>query len=37
LLEMEQLADDHRAAVKRIIELCRRLVTMVRGLHSGTR
>ncbi len=37
LLEMEELSDDHRAAVKRIIELCRRLVGMVRGLHSGTR
>jgi len=37
LLEMEELAEDHRAAVKRIIDLCRRLVGMVRGLDSGTR
>ena len=36
LLEMEELSDEHRAAVKRIIELCRRLVVMVRGLDSGT-
>jgi signal transduction histidine kinase len=35
LLEMEELADEHRAAVKRMIELCRRLVVMVRGLDSG--
>ena len=34
LLEMEPLADDHRAAVKRIIELCRRMVGMVRGLQG---
>ena len=37
LLEMEELTDEHRAAVKRIIELCRRLVGMVRGLDPGTR
>ena len=37
LLEMEELADDHRAAVRRIIELCRRLVGMVRTLDPGTR
>ncbi len=36
LLEMEELTDEHRAAVKRMIELCRRLVVMVRGLDSGT-
>ena len=36
LLEMEDLAEDHRAAVRRIIELCRRLVGMVRGLDPGT-
>lgn len=36
LLEMEDLRDEHRAAVKRMIELCRRLVVMVRGLDSGT-
>jgi signal transduction histidine kinase len=35
LLEMEEMAEEHRAAVKRIIELCRRLVTMVRTLDSG--
>ena len=37
LLEMEDLREEHRAAVKRIIELCRRLVGMVRGLDAGTR
>ena len=36
LLEMEDLSEEHRAAVKRMIELCRRLVVMVRGLDSGT-
>ena len=36
LLEMEELSDEHRASVKRMIELCRRLVVMVRGLDSGT-
>jgi signal transduction histidine kinase len=37
LLEMEEtLSDEHRGAVKRIIELCRRLVVMVRALDSGT-
>jgi signal transduction histidine kinase len=36
LLEMDELNDEHRAAVKRMIELCRRLVVMVRGLDSGT-
>jgi signal transduction histidine kinase len=36
LLEMEELSDEHRAAVKRMIGLCRRLVVMVRGLDSGT-
>ena len=34
LLEMEQLAPDHRASVKRIIELCRRVVNVVRGLDG---
>ncbi len=37
LLEMEELSAEHRAAVKRIVELCRRLVGMVRTLDSGTR
>ena len=37
LLEMEELSEEHRAAVKRIIELCRRLVGMVRNLDAGTR
>jgi signal transduction histidine kinase len=36
LLEMEELSDEHRASVKRMIELCRRLVVMVRSLDSGT-
>jgi signal transduction histidine kinase len=35
LLEMEELRPEHLAAVKRMIELCRRLVIMVRGLDSG--
>jgi signal transduction histidine kinase len=34
LLEMEQLAPDHRASVRRIIELCRRVVNVVRGLDG---
>lgn len=34
LLEMEQLTADHRASVKRIIELCRRVVDVVRGLDG---
>ena len=34
LLEMEELAPDHRASVKRIIELCRRVVGVVRGLDG---
>lgn len=37
LLEMEALADEHRTAVKRIIELCRRMVGMVRSLDPGPR
>ena len=37
LLEMEELSEEHHAAVKRIVELCRRLVGMVRSLDSGTR
>ena len=37
LLEMEELTEEHRAAVKRIIELCRRLVGMVRSIDPGTR
>ena len=36
LLEMEELSEEQNAAVKRMIELCRRLVVMVRGLDSGT-
>ena len=37
LLEMEPLTDEHRAAVGRIIELCRRVVVMVRGLEPAAR
>jgi signal transduction histidine kinase len=35
LLELEQLPDEHRAAVSRILELCRRLVTLSRRLNAG--
>ncbi|MEO5868534.1 MAG: histidine kinase dimerization/phospho-acceptor domain-containing protein [Gemmatimonadaceae bacterium] len=35
LLELEQLPDEHRAAVRRILELCRRLVTLSRRLNAG--
>jgi signal transduction histidine kinase len=34
LLELEPLSDENRAAVKRIIELCRRMVGMVRSLDT---
>jgi signal transduction histidine kinase len=37
LLEMEPLDPDQLASVRRIIELCRRVVTMVRGLDTGPR
>ena len=32
ILELEELAPEHRAAVRRIIELCRRVVVEVREL-----
>lgn len=32
LLEMEPLAEEHAASVKRIVELCRRMTTIVRRL-----
>ena len=35
LLELEQLPDEHRAAVSRILELCRRLVALSRRLSVG--
>ncbi len=35
LLELEQLPDEHRAAVRRILELCRRLVALSRRLNAG--
>ena len=35
LLELEQLPDEHRAAVSRILALCRRLVTLSRRLNAG--
>ena len=34
---MEPLQPDHRAAVDRIIDLCRRTVNLVRGLDAATR
>ncbi|MEP6730119.1 MAG: histidine kinase dimerization/phospho-acceptor domain-containing protein [bacterium] len=34
LLELEKLPDEHRAAVTRILELCRRLVTLSRRLGA---
>ena len=37
LLEMEELTEEHQAAVKRIVELCRRLVGLVRNLDPGPR
>jgi signal transduction histidine kinase len=35
LLELEQLPDEHGAAVSRMLELCRRLVTLSRRLNSA--
>src|SRR5579863_316931 len=37
LLAMEPLQPEHRAAVDRIIDLCRRTVNLVRGLDAATR
>lgn len=37
LLALEPLAPDHRAAVDRIIDLCRRTVALVRELDAATR
>ena len=37
LLAMEPLQPEHRAAVDRIVDLCRRTVTLVRGLDAATR
>src|ERR1700733_451439 len=37
LLAMEPLQPEHRAAVDRIIDLCRRTVTLIRGLDAATR
>lgn len=34
LLELERLPDEHRAAVSRILALCRRLVTLSRRLNA---
>lgn len=34
LLELETLAPDHRESVERIIELCRRVIDVVRGLDG---
>jgi signal transduction histidine kinase len=34
LLELETLAQDHRESVERIIELCRRVIDVVRGLDG---
>jgi len=35
LLELEELPDEHRPAVTRILELCRRLVTLSRRLNAA--
>jgi signal transduction histidine kinase len=37
LLELEQLSPDHRGSVERIIELCRRVIDVVRGLDGVAR
>ena len=37
LLALEPLAPDHRAAVDRMIDLCRRIVALVRELDAATR
>jgi len=37
LLELEQLSADHRGSVERIIELCRRVIDVVRGLDGVAR
>ena len=37
LLELEPLPPDHRQSVERIIELCRRVVNVVRGLDGVAR
>ena len=37
LLAMEPLQPEHRAAVDRIIDLCRRTVALIRGLDAATR
>lgn len=37
LLALEPLAPDHLAAVERIVELCRRTVTLLRELDAVTR
>ena len=34
LLELEELSADHRGSVERIIELCRRVIDVVRGLDG---
>ena len=37
VLALEPLAPDHQAAVERIVELCRRVVALVRDLDVATR
>jgi signal transduction histidine kinase len=37
LLALEPLAPEHRAAVDRMVELCRRTVTLLRELDTATR
>ena len=34
LLELEELPPDHRESVQRIIELCRRVIEVVRGMDG---
>jgi signal transduction histidine kinase len=37
LLALEPLAPDHRAAVDRIVDLCRRTATLLREMDAATR
>jgi len=37
LLALEPLAPDHLAAVERMVDLCRRTVTLLRELDAATR
>jgi len=37
MLALEPLAPEHRAAAERMVELCRRTVTLLRELDAATR